>query len=189
MVKTLIVHGHGGFDCADGLIWIPPNVSLEFYTEGGKTMPASFAYEYFLGSGLPLTGGGPDLVIGPEHQAFNYTLSGLGDDLFKQAQAYWAKGNLINNPDYRFFALRSTSSVMKLSQIVELTENSESWKGSEKKIVWMACRVVALKKNTGKLDSKALGFNTRQENRSVHPRTLLEHELEAEYQRMLRENP
>lgn len=175
MAKTLIVHGHGKWHLADGYVQTPRNISVEFYTEGGKNQLTGFVYEYLLGSGLALTGGNADLVIGPFRQTSNYTLSALSQKDYETAKKYLAMGTLADNPDYSVIILGPGSTPKKLSVILKFAEN----KGFSK-IVWMACRAVDLKKIGG----RELGFNAPQANRKVTRAMLEEHILEAELKKL-----
>ena len=63
MPKTLIVCGHGKWNVkTEEFTETPANVSIEYYTEGAKNLVIGFAYEYLLGSSLPLTGGRPTAI-------------------------------------------------------------------------------------------------------------------------------
>ncbi len=175
MAKTLIVHGHGKWFLNNDFTTTPGNVSVEFYTEGGKNQLTGFVYEYLLGSGMPLTGGEADSVIGPYRQTPDYTLSPLSREDADTALRYYNKGTLVINPDYKLIILGPGASRVKLSTFLKFADTRKF-----SKIVWLACRAVDLNDKGG----RNLGFNAAQVNRIVDQAILDEHELEAAYKRL-----
>jgi hypothetical protein len=156
MAKTnLVVVGHGHWDLSDGNVKTPRNVSVEFYTEFGKNQVASFVHQYLTGS--PLANATPDSVIGPFRETQNYSISGLDESDYDLALNYLKNGTLVKNPEYGFVILKKGES----SKLANILVYAEKLKFS--KIVWMACRSVALKPAGG----RALGFNAPQENRKI----------------------
>jgi putative adhesin Stv-like protein len=178
MTKTLVVHGHGKWQIADGFVQTPRNVSVEYYTEGGKNQLTGFVYEYLLGSGMKLTGGSADLIIGPFRKTNNYTLKALSQKHYDSAIKYLAMGDLADNPLYYVHIMKPGARPVKLSTFMKLAE-----KKGFTKIVWLACRGVALKDEGG----KKLGFGAAQKNRTTSIATLQSHMLELELNKIIRE--
>lgn len=176
MAKTLVVHGHGKWMIKQAeYTKVPANMSVEFYTEGGKNQLTGFVYEYLLGSGLDYTGGKADQVIGPFKTTPDYTISALSQKQYQSAHKYLAMGTLVDDPNYKVLIMKPGSTPKKLSVILKFAE-----KHNFKKVVWMACRAVDLNKMGG----RDLGFNTAQQNRKVSKTVLEQHMLEVEFNKL-----
>jgi len=176
MAKTLVVHGHGKWHPKDdGFFSLPKGVSVDFYSEGGKSLWSGFTYEYLTGSSRALTGGAPDSTITEYRSTPNYTLSELSQSQYDSAQKYFTQGTLAINQDYTVLIRKPGSKNVKLAVLCALASELKC-----AKIVWLACRAVDLEKVGG----LALGFGAGQANRHVTRVNLNERALEGAIQRL-----